>query len=169
LSTGLQVIPALHIAHATPTSCDAEAHLCALVQKPFLFCTLRMYHWGWPELYVYGVYLLVYYTVFFGREITKYTVMYGVSIYGSGQPYTCSVGQKHKCKHYGIETVPVLHIAHCTCSVGQKHKCEYCSTKAVPVLHIAHCTLHMFSGAEAQLCTSLVPTPFLRRMLAALN
>ena len=33
-------------------------------------------------IYIYGVS-----TVFSGREITKYTVIYGVYIYGSGQPY----------------------------------------------------------------------------------
>ena len=34
----------------------------------------------------------------FGREITKYTVIYGVYIYGSGQPYTCAArthGHEH--------------------------------------------------------------------------
>jgi len=30
----------------------------------------------------------------FGREITKYTVIYGVHIYGSGQPYTRKMGYK---------------------------------------------------------------------------
>ena len=30
---------------------------------------------GWPEPCIYGVY-----TVFFGREITKYTVLYGAYI-----------------------------------------------------------------------------------------
>ena len=34
-------------------------------------------HQGWPEPYIYGIYGI------FGREITKYTVVYGVYTVGS--------------------------------------------------------------------------------------
>jgi hypothetical protein len=36
-------------------------------------------------IYIYGVY------PFFGRDITKYTVIYGVHIQGSGQPYAGTI------------------------------------------------------------------------------
>jgi len=38
----------------------------------------------------------------FGREITKHTVIYGVCINGSGQPYTCLISltaHKHMLDH----------------------------------------------------------------------
>ena len=35
----------------------------------------------------------------FGREITKYTVIYGVCIYGSGQPYTYACSHKPTLTH----------------------------------------------------------------------
>jgi hypothetical protein len=41
---------------------------------------------GWPEPCIYTVY-----TRYFGRKITNYTVLYGVYIYSSGQPYVCAV------------------------------------------------------------------------------